>query len=51
MGQRPRLADALNDLSPEFISFFISFAVIGRYWLAHHQFFRCSAGSIGRSSA
>jgi uncharacterized membrane protein len=32
------LADALNDLSPAFISFFISFAVIGRYWLAHHQF-------------
>jgi len=33
------LADALNDKSSEFISFFISFAVIGRYWLAHHQFF------------
>jgi TMEM175 potassium channel family protein len=32
------LADALNDLTPDFISFFISFAVIGRYWLAHHQF-------------
>jgi TMEM175 potassium channel family protein len=31
------LADALNDLSPELVSFFISFAVIGRYWLAHHQ--------------
>jgi uncharacterized membrane protein len=33
------LADALDDLKPELISFFISFAVIGRYWLAHHQFF------------
>lgn len=33
------LADALNDLTSNFISFFISFAVIGRYWLAHHQFF------------
>ncbi|CAN5488397.1 TMEM175 family protein [soil metagenome] len=33
------LADALNDLTPALISFFISFAVIGRYWLAHHQFF------------
>jgi uncharacterized membrane protein len=33
------LADALEDLQPELISFFISFAVIGRYWLAHHQFF------------
>jgi TMEM175 potassium channel family protein len=32
------LADALNDLTANFISFFISFAVIGRYWLAHHQF-------------
>jgi uncharacterized membrane protein len=32
------LADALNDLTPDFVSFFISFAVIGRYWLAHHQF-------------
>ena len=33
------LADALNDLTPAFVSFFVSFAVIGRYWLAHHQFF------------
>jgi uncharacterized membrane protein len=32
------LADALNDLSANFVSFFISFAVIGRYWLAHHLF-------------
>jgi uncharacterized membrane protein len=32
------LADALNDESAAMISFFISFAVIGRYWLAHHQF-------------
>jgi uncharacterized membrane protein len=32
------LADALDDLKPELISFFISFAVIGRYWIAHHQF-------------
>jgi uncharacterized membrane protein len=33
------LGDALNDLVPNFISFFISFAVIGRYWVAHHLFF------------
>jgi uncharacterized membrane protein len=33
------LADALNDLIPNFVSFFISFAVIGRYWFAHHQAF------------
>jgi uncharacterized membrane protein len=32
------LAEALDDLSGAFASFFISFAVIGRYWLAHHQF-------------
>ncbi|MEO8091366.1 MAG: TMEM175 family protein [bacterium] len=37
-GDVGQLADALNDLSSKFISFFISFAVIGRYWLAHHQF-------------
>ena len=33
------LADALNDLTGSFVSFFISFAVIGRYWVAHHEFF------------
>jgi uncharacterized membrane protein len=33
------LADALNDQSEEFVSFAISFAVIGRYWVAHHQMF------------
>jgi TMEM175 potassium channel family protein len=32
------LAEALNDDSAQFISFFISFVVIGRYWLAHHTF-------------
>jgi uncharacterized membrane protein len=45
------LADALDDLKPELISFFISFAVIGRYWLAHHQFFslleKADQGLIG----
>jgi uncharacterized membrane protein len=33
------LANALGDRLPDFISFFISFAVIGRYWAAHHEFF------------
>ena len=28
----------LRDLGSEFTSFFVSFAVIGRYWLAHHRF-------------
>jgi uncharacterized membrane protein len=33
------LADALDDKRSAYISFFISFAVIGRYWSAHHRFF------------
>jgi uncharacterized membrane protein len=38
-GSEGELLDALGGLAPEIISFFISFAVIGRYWVAHHQFF------------
>jgi len=34
------LWDALQDLDASYVSFFISFVVIGRYWIAHHQFFR-----------
>jgi hypothetical protein len=30
--------DLLVDLRAEFVSFFVGFAVIGRYWLAHHRF-------------
>jgi TMEM175 potassium channel family protein len=45
------LADKLNDENEKFISFFISFAVIGRYWFAHHAFFsqlaRMDRGLIG----
>ena len=33
------LWDAVTDLDSSFISFFISFFVIGRYWVAHHVFF------------
>lgn len=33
------MARALRDLSPAFLSFAISFIVIGRYWRAHHVFF------------
>lgn len=33
------LANELGDLSDAIVSFFISFAVIGRYWVAHHQMF------------
>jgi uncharacterized membrane protein len=32
------LADALYDDLGSFISFFISFLVIGRYWVAHHSY-------------
>lgn len=30
--------DVLWDLRQEFATFFVAFAVIGRYWLAHHRF-------------
>ena len=33
------LADAIGDESDAITSFFVSFAVIGRYWVAHHAFF------------
>ena len=33
------LADAVNDLTGSLVSFVISFLVIGRYWVAHHEFF------------
>jgi uncharacterized membrane protein len=33
-----QLGDALADDTATFVSFFISFAVIGRYWIAHHTF-------------
>jgi uncharacterized membrane protein len=32
------LAKALDNRVSDFVSFFISFAVIGRYWAAHHEF-------------
>jgi uncharacterized membrane protein len=45
------LLDALNDLSESIISFFISFAVIARYWAAHQQQFsmlaRMDRGFVG----
>lgn len=34
------LWDALQELDSAYVSFFVSFVVIGRYWIAHHQFFR-----------
>jgi uncharacterized membrane protein len=38
-GDEGELLSKLGDLVPELFSFFLSFAVIGRYWVAHHQFF------------
>jgi TMEM175 potassium channel family protein len=32
------MLDALNEKTSEFISFFVAFWIIGRYWLAHHEF-------------
>jgi uncharacterized membrane protein len=39
-----QLADKLSDEHATFISFAISFAVIGRYWLAHHSYFSALKG-------
>lgn len=38
------LRAALGDLAPRLFSFFLSFAVIGLWWLNHHRFF----GSVAR---
>jgi uncharacterized membrane protein len=42
------LLDKLGDVWPQMFSFFLSFAVIGRYWLAHHDFFARLRGFDGR---
>jgi uncharacterized membrane protein len=45
------MLEALDDLSGSFISFFISFAVIARYWAAHQEQFsmlaRMDRGFVG----
>jgi uncharacterized membrane protein len=38
-GDEGELLEAYSDLRGEVLSFFISFVVIGRYWIAHHRFF------------
>jgi uncharacterized membrane protein len=43
-GSVAELWDSLGDEESALVSFFVSFAVIGRYWAAHHEF-------IGRMSA
>ncbi|HEY6771174.1 MAG TPA: TMEM175 family protein [Solirubrobacterales bacterium] len=42
-GSVHELAEQLGDDTSKFTSFFISFAVIGRYWLAHHTYFSALA--------
>ncbi len=32
------LWDAITDSGPQILSFFIAFLLLGRYWLAHHEF-------------
>lgn len=32
------LIDALDEKRDEFVSFFVAFWIIGRYWIAHHEF-------------
>ena len=39
-GPEHRLGDELRDLGPQLLSYALSFAVIGRYWVAHHRMFR-----------
>jgi uncharacterized membrane protein len=34
-----QISDALRDKDNEIFSFFLSFLVVGLYWLAHHRFF------------
>ena len=34
------LPGALSELAPRFMSFIISFFVIGIYWMSHHRYFR-----------
>ena len=50
-GSASEMLDALNDLSESFVSFFISFAVIARYWAAHQEQFsmlaRMDRGFVG----
>ena len=38
-GSADQMLRALDDRESQIISYAISFAVIGRFWLAHHQFF------------
>jgi uncharacterized membrane protein len=43
-----RLDHALSNLSDNFVSYFIGFAVIGLFWVGHHYFFASLRGFDGR---
>jgi TMEM175 potassium channel family protein len=39
-GPDSKLGEELRNLGPQLLSYALSFAVIGRYWVAHHRLFR-----------
>jgi uncharacterized membrane protein len=43
-----RISGELKGLLPQISAFFLSFAVIGRYWLAHHEFVSFLTSISGR---
>ena len=43
-----RITHELQGLLPQISAFFVSFAVIGRYWLAHHEFVSVLTSVNGR---
>jgi uncharacterized membrane protein len=47
----PDLRQALLDDQGDFLAYAISFAVLGRYWLAHHRFFSALERFDGRLMA
>ena len=42
------LWEELRDKAPEFVSFFLAFLLLGRYWMAQHEFF-AALGALDRS--
>lgn len=43
-----RLGEDLRDLLPQMLTFALSFAVVGRYWVLHHRLFDRFARADGR---
>ena len=48
LGHGEPLDHALSNLSDNFTSYFIGFAVIGLFWIGHHYFFNSLRGFDGR---